>query len=197
MSGVSGGGNLSTDTPVRRQKHFQPALQKFQRFTGSLWAGTLNPGGVMRGGRANVVTTGTFLGHVCPAVSCPDWVGADVPKAREETGCFLWFVQQTKVVGCCPGVQALAVRGCCVVTPVEMLSIEVASVQTGAWERRDGRRSESRAWRFVDVDDLATCDAYTQPLSLWLIWRLIDRWPFQTLVDKRGKAVIPAQDWPS
>ena len=28
-------------------------------------------------------------------------------------------------------------------------------------------------------------------------WRLVDQWPFQLLVDKRSKAVIPAQDWPS
>jgi len=72
----------------------------------------------------------------------------------------------SKVVGCCPGVQALTVRGCCVVGPVDMLAIEVANVQTGVWERHDGRWSESRAWRFVDVDDLATCDVYAQPLSL-------------------------------
>jgi len=36
---------------VRRQKRFQSALEKFQRFTGSLRAGTLNLGGVMREGR--------------------------------------------------------------------------------------------------------------------------------------------------
>jgi len=48
ISGVSRGGDLSTDSPVRRQKRFQLALQKFQRFTGSLWAGTLNLGGVVR-----------------------------------------------------------------------------------------------------------------------------------------------------
>jgi len=39
--------NLSTDSPVRKQYHFQWALQKFQRFTGSPWAGTLSVGGVM------------------------------------------------------------------------------------------------------------------------------------------------------
>jgi len=79
-----------------------------------------------------------------------------------------------------------------------MLAVEVANIQTEVWERRDGRRCESRAWRFVDVDDLATCDCdvYTQ-LSLWLFCRLIDQWPFQPLMDKRGKAVLPAQDWPS
>ena len=94
------------------------------------------------------------------------WVGADVPTAREETDCFLWVLQQSKVVGCRPGVQALTVRGCCVVTPVDMLAIEVANVQTGGWERRDGRWSTLRAWRFVDVDDLVTCDVYADPLSL-------------------------------
>ena len=36
---------------MRRQKHFQSALRKFQRFTGSLLAGTLNLGVVMREGR--------------------------------------------------------------------------------------------------------------------------------------------------
>jgi len=97
------------------------------------------------------------------------WVGADVPTAREETGCFLWVVQQSKVVGFRPGVQAPTVRGCCVVTPFDMLATEIANVQTGVWERRDGRWSKSRAWRFVDVDDLATCDVYAHPLSLWLI----------------------------
>ena len=50
---------------------------------------------------------------------------------------------------------------------------------------------------FVDVNDLIFCDVYAQLLSLWLLWRLIDKWPFQPLVDKRGKAVFPAQDWPS
>jgi len=66
---VSGGGNLSTDSLVRRQKRFQSALRKFQRFTRSLWVGTLNFVGVME--KADVVTSGNFLGHVCPAVGCP------------------------------------------------------------------------------------------------------------------------------
>ena len=73
---------------------------------------------------------------------------------------------QSKVVGCCPGVQALTVRGCCVVTPVDVLAIEVANVQTGVWERLGGRWSESRKWKFVDVGDLISCDVYAQSLSL-------------------------------
>ena len=48
MFDVSGGGNLSADSSVRGQKRLQSALRKLQRFTGSLWAGTLSFGGVMR-----------------------------------------------------------------------------------------------------------------------------------------------------
>ena len=51
-------------------------------------------------------------------------------------------------------------------TLVDVLVIEVAHVQAGVWECRGGRWSESRAWRFVDVDDLVSCDVYAQPLSL-------------------------------
>jgi len=119
------------------------------------------------------VTAGTFLGHVCPrkvrqsAVLVETregqvWVGADVPTAREQTGCFLWVC--TTVLGCWM-LPRLSLSGD-VVTPVDMLAIEVANVETAVWERRDGRRSESRAWRFVDVDNLVTCDVYAQPLSL-------------------------------
>jgi len=47
-----------------------------------------------------------------------------------------------------------------------MLAVEVAKVQTEVWERRDGRWCELRAWRFVDINDLVSCDVYAQPLSL-------------------------------
>jgi len=50
--------------------------------------------------------------------------------------------------------------GCCIVTAVDMLAVKVANT-LGAWERRDGRRGESRAWRFVDVDNLVSCNVYT------------------------------------
>ena len=94
------------------------------------------------------------------------WIGADVPRSKEETCCFLLVIQQSKIVGCCPGIQVLTVQGCCVVTPVDMLAVEVVNIQTGVWKRRDGRWGESRAWRFVDIDDLVSCDVYAQPLSL-------------------------------
>ena len=97
---------------------------------------------------------------------CQDRVGVDVPSARD-----VWVVQQLKVVSCCPGTQALTVRRYCTVTTVAVLTVDVASVQTGGWERRDGRVCESREWRFVDVNDLISFDVYLQPLSLWLLWR--------------------------
>jgi len=39
-------------------------------------------------------------------------------------------MQQSKVVGYCPGVQALTIRRCFVVTPVDVLAVEVTNVQT-------------------------------------------------------------------
>jgi len=65
------------------------------------------------------VTGETFLEHVrqAPGVLAETrkgqvQVGADVLLVTEETGYSLWFVQQPKVVGCNPGVQALTVRRC-------------------------------------------------------------------------------------
>jgi len=92
-----------------------------------------------------------------------------------KTGCFLWVIQQSMVVGCFPGVQALTVRGCFVVTPVDMFAVEVANIETGVCERRDGRWCESRTWRFVDVHDIISCNVYAEPLSLGLLWRLIEQ----------------------
>jgi len=52
------------------------------------------------------------------------------------------------------------------VTPVDMLAVEVTNIQTGVWERRDGRWCESRAWNLVDVNYLVSCHVCAQPLSL-------------------------------
>ena len=49
--GVSAVGNLPTKSPVRGQKHFQPALQEFQRFIVSLLVGSMSLGGIIREGR--------------------------------------------------------------------------------------------------------------------------------------------------
>jgi len=44
------------------------------------------------------------------------------------------------------------------------------------WDRRYGRWCESRAWRFVDVNDLISCDVYAQPLSLWITTQSLSLW---------------------
>jgi len=142
------------------------------------------------------MTLGTFLEHVCPAVGCSGrnsrrpglgWCRRSIGDRRS------WLFP----LGCCPEVQAFTVRGCFVVTPVDVLAVEVTNVQTGVWERRDGLWCESREWRFVDVNDLVSCNVYAQPLSLWLFWRLTGQWPFHPLMDKRGKAVVPLRADPS
>jgi len=50
---------------------------------------------------------------------------------REETSCSLWVLEQSKVVGCCPGSQFLTVRRCCAVALVDTLAVEIASIQIG------------------------------------------------------------------
>jgi len=55
-------------------------------------------------GRADVVTAGTLDTSVRQSAVLPEtregqvWVGALVPSVREETGCFLWTMQQSR--GC-------------------------------------------------------------------------------------------------
>ena len=48
-----------------------------------------------------------------------------------------------------------------------MLPVEVTNVQTGVWEHRDGRWCESRAWRFVEVNDLVS---FFSKVSLFTIY---------------------------
>ena len=123
-------------------------------------------------GKAEAVTSRTFVGHVCPAVGCPGrnsrrpglgWCPRSIGERR---GLFplSYTIEQSRVVGCCPGVQAPTVRRCLVVTPVDVLAVEVTNIQTGVWERRDGRWCESPTWRFVDVNDFESCNVYAQPL---------------------------------
>jgi len=155
-------------------------------------------------GYTDVVTAVTFLEHVCPAVSCPSrnsrrpgpaWCRRSIGERRN----WLFPLSHRAVQGCwmlprSPGSHRQGML-CCY--PSWHVDSWITNIETGVWERRDGRWCESRAWRFVDVSDLISCDVCTQPLSLWLLSRLIDQWPFQSLLNKRSKAVLPAQDCPS
>ena len=155
---MSGGGNLSTDSSVRRRKRFQSALRKFQRFTGSLWAGKLSLGGVELS-KDSSVRSETREGQVR--------VGADIPSVREETGYFLWIVQHSKVIWCCPGVQALTVR-CFVVTPLEdwtsrkKVLPERFDTEEHGWTRERCRPS---VWKWLQADALQA-----QKLEGQILW---------------------------
>ena len=154
MSAVSAGSNLLTDSPVRRQKRFHSALRKFQRFTGSLWAGTLN--------FPRIRQSGSPLSWPKLAKARSGLVPTFQRREKKLADSFVLY-NSPRLLGVAQE-SRLSPSGD-VVTPVDMLAIEVANVQIGVWERRDGRRSESRVWRFVDVEDLVSCDVYAQPLS--------------------------------
>ena len=94
-----------------------------------------------------VVTEGAFLEHVCQAVICHGRHSRRPGQGwcRRSIGRRSWplplgySAAQTR--GFCPGVQALTVRRCCtMMTPADVLAVEVASIQTGVWKRWDGRR---------------------------------------------------------
>jgi len=98
------------------------------------------------------MTARAFQEHVCPAVGCPGrnsqkpgpgWCRPSIGERRNWL--FLLGYTTVHVVGCCPGVRALTVRRCFVVTLVDMLAAEVSNIQAGVWEGRDGRWCESRA----------------------------------------------------
>ena len=86
--------------------------------------------------RTDVVSAGTFLEHVCSAVGCPGrnsrrpgpgWYRRSIGERRNWMLPLHHAVYQSKVVGCCPRVQALTVRKCFVVTPDDMLAVEVTN----------------------------------------------------------------------
>ena len=83
-------------------------------------------------------------------------------------------------------------QGCFVVAPFDILVAEVSNIQTGVWERRDGRRCESRAWRFVDVNDLISCDLRTTTQSL-IVLETDRPVTIPTAHEETWQAVLPAQ----
>ena len=73
-----------------------------------------------------------------------------------------------------------------------MTTVKIASVKTGVRKHWEIQGSQSR-WRwFVDVDYFIAINVHTQPLDLRHRWRLVQKRVFQSLVDKRGKAMLPA-----
>ena len=91
-----------------------------------------------------------------------------------------------------PTSQALTVRTVVIVTPVGMMTVKIVSVQTGVRIHWEIQGSKLR-WRwFVDVDYFIAINVHTQPLDLRCRWRLVQKHVSQSLMDKRGKAMLPA-----
>jgi len=138
----------------------------------------------------SVVTVVTREGHI--------HVSANAASVRE-AGYSLRFVQQRKVVGCCPGSSHR----------LAMLCYESPCWRAGSWSCQHtdwgmaGNVRMTVVWvgRFVgeDVNYLISCNLqyHAQPLTPWLLWRLFDQCLLQLLVDKCGKAAVPAPEWPS
>ena len=118
--------------------------------------------------------TGTFLAHVYQAVVCPDrdsqepgagWCRRSIGERRN----WLFPLGRTAARGCwmlprSPGSDRQMF--CCNPSSVDMLAVEVANIESGMWKRQDGHRPESRAWRFIEVNDLISCYVHAQPLRL-------------------------------
>ena len=73
-----------------------------------------------------------------------------------------------------------------------MMTVKIASVQTGVRKHWEIQGSQSRWQWFVDIDYFIAINAHTQPLDLRCRWRLVQKRVSQSLVDKRGKAMLPA-----
>jgi len=152
---------------------------------------------VALGGRADVVTPGTFLGHICPAVGCPGR-GSRRPglgwcrRSNGERINWLFPLSCTTVQGCwmlprSPGSHRPGMF-CC--NP---------SLHLGNWSRhRTGWGVATPGWSLEWVASVDVSKRWRSCILRRLCTTsLIDQWPFQPLVDKCGKAVIPAQGRPS
>jgi len=98
---------------LRRQNLPQSALRKFQRFTGSLWAGSLNLDGVMkedwccyRGNFPRTRLSGSWLSWLTFAKAKSGLVPMFHRWEKLDTS---FSLGQPKVVGCCPKVKTLTV----------------------------------------------------------------------------------------
>jgi len=109
------------------------------------------------------------------------WVGAKVAWMWGEAGNSFWVVHQRMGLYCCSVVQALTVRRCYTITPVDVLA-----VANRLWCGSVGMAVDlSRGDWGCRCNDLISWNVHSQPLNLWLLWKLNDQCPFQLLVVER------------
>ena len=175
------------------------ALQKFHRLTGLLRTGKASLGGTTSEGRC--CDQGTSLRCICQVHGCLEKcqirVGVSVPAARMKGGYVFWVVKMDKAVKASSSNKTLSIDTAGSLIPVNMWTIKIASIKNGVREHWNIRRLQSRRWRFVDIDDSTTINVHAQPLSLQCSRGLINTDPFLPVMEKRGKAMLPAKRRPS
>ena len=87
-----------------------------------------------------------------------------VRGARKKGGHILCVAERDKAVKTCPGNKALSIGTAGSITPVDMRTIKIASIENGVNEHREIRRLQSRSWKFVDIFDSITINVHVQPL---------------------------------
>ena len=95
-----------------------------------------------------------------------------------KSGHMFRFVERDKAVKACPSNKALSIGTAGSITPVDMQTIEITSIENGVREHWEIRCLQSQWWRFVEIDNSITINIHAQPLSLRCSWRLINKGPF-------------------
>ena len=67
-----------------------------------------------------------------------------------------WVEERDKAVKACPSNKALSIGTADSITPVDMRTIKIASIENGVREHWEIRRLQSLRWRFVGIDDSIT-----------------------------------------
>ena len=96
---------------------------------------------------------------------CQIRVGASVPVARMKGVHVLWVVERDKTVKACSNNKTLSISTAGSMTPVDMWTIKIASIENGVREHWEIRCLQSGRWRFVDIDNYITINVDAQPLS--------------------------------
>ena len=127
------------------------------------------------------MTLGTFLRYVCQVSDCPNrhWQMQDLGWCLFSSGQSgnwrpPWGYIQGEVVGTGPASQAFTIWIVIVIAPVNMVAVEVASIEAGMGECWKIRCLHP-CWRgFVDVDYFIVINIHAHPLDLRCWWGLVD-----------------------
>ena len=77
-----------------------------------------------------------------------------------KSGHVLWVLERDRAVRACLSNQALSIGTAGSITPVDMQTIKIASIENGVRKHWEIRRLQSSRWRFVDIDDSITINVH-------------------------------------